>query len=384
MRVLLLGASGVCGSVALRHLCLSKGVDEVIAADIRPLRAKRLIRKLDLGKARAVKLDVRDKAALAKAMGEADVVANATPYIHNLTVMEAALKARRSLADLGGMFYITREQLKMSDEFAKARLTALIGCGLAPGIADVLAKKGSELLDSVDSVRIYYGEVNFTPALYKWSFRAILDELTLRPVVYRDGKFVEAPPLSGKERFEFPQPVGPRLCVYSVYSGIATLPKTIGKGVKLVEAKYGFTDTEKLEVVIEALKVLGLLSEEPVKVGEVEIKPKELLLACAPPAEPEVEDAVSVVVIVRGRKGEDYVEVRYSLVQEFHKMWRVSALAYLTGITLSIATQMLGLGEVEVSGVFSLEGAVEPDKLLRALKPEGVRVEEEVLVRREL
>ena len=384
MKVLVLGASGVCGSVAVRHLCLSKDVEEVTAADLELGRVERLAKRLVPEKIRTIRLDVRDTDALAEAMKEADVVANATPYVHNITVMKAALRAGRDLTDLGGMFYVTREQLKMSRDFEEAGLTALIGCGLAPGVADVLARKGSEHMDEVRSVHIYYGEVNFTPALYKWSFRALLDELTMRPVVFRDGEFVEVPPFSGKELFDFPEPVGTRLCIYSVYSGIATLPNTVGKGVRLVEAKYGFSDTECLEALIEALEALGMLSEEPVEVGGVKVRPRDVLLACAPPAEPGIEDAISLVVIVRGRKSGSDAEARYTLVHEFHKTWKVSALAYLTGITLSIATQMLGLGEVEAKGVLSLEAAVEPDRLIKALKVEGVRIREEVRVRREL
>ncbi len=384
MKVLVLGASGVCGSVAVRHLCLSKGVDEVIAADLELGRVEKLAKRLVPEKIRTVRLDVRDVDALAEAMKEADVVANATPYVFNLLVMEAALRARRDLTDLGGMFYTTREQLKMGPSFKEAGLTALIGCGLAPGLADILAVKGSEHMDEVEAIHIYYGEVNYTPVLYKWSFRALLDELTLRPVIYRDGEFVDVPPLSGKELFDFPEPVGTRLCVYSVYSGIATLPNTVGKGVRLIEAKYGFSDTEKLETVFEALRTLGLLDEKPVKVGDIEVRPRDVLLACAPPAEPGIEDAVSLVVIVEGRKDGDEVEARYTLVQEFHRTWKVSALAYLTGIVLSIATQMLGSGAVEAKGVVSLEGAVKPDEFLKALKLEGVRVEEEVRVRRKL
>jgi len=359
-------------------------VDEVLAADLRLAPLERLVRRLGTGKARPVKLDITDHGALVKAMGEADVVANATTYVHNLAVMKAALEAGRSLTDLGGMFYITREQLELDGAFRDAGLSAIIGCGLAPGLADVLAVRGAQQMDRVEAVRIRYGEVNFSPALYKWSFRALLDELTMRPVIYREGEFVDLPPLSGKEFFDFPEPVGTRLCVYSVYSGVATLPRTVGKGVRLVEAKYGFSDTERLEAVIEMLRALGLLEEEPVKVGEVEVAPRDVLLACAPPPQPDVEDAVALVVLVEGRRGDEEVLARYTLVQEFYKPWNVSALAYLTGLVLSIATQMLGEGELAGPGVRSLEGAVEPGKLIRALRGEGVRIKEEIVVRREL
>ena len=78
MKVLVLGAAGVCGSVAVRHLCLSQAVEEVIAADIRSGPVERLARRLATEKIRPLKLDVRDKESLVEAMSEADVVANAT------------------------------------------------------------------------------------------------------------------------------------------------------------------------------------------------------------------------------------------------------------------------------------------------------------------
>jgi len=384
MRVLLLGAAGACGSVALRHLCLSRGVDEVLAADLRIAPLQRLIRRLATEKARPIKLDVRDKGALIDAMGKADVVANATTYIHNVLVMRAALEAGRSLTDLGGLFHTAREQLELDGAFREAGLTAVMGCGLAPGIADVLAMRGAEQVERIRAIRIRYGEVNFTPALYKRSFRALLDGLTTRPVIYRRGEFVELPPFSGKEIFDFPEPIGARLCIYAVYPGVLTLPKNVGKDVELVEAKFGFSDTERLEAVISTLRTLGLLEDELVEVDGMRVRPREVLLACAPPPEPGVEDAVSLIVLVEGlRDGED-VLVRHTLVQGFHKTWGVSALSYLTGISLSIATQMLGEGHVASPGVMSLEGAVEADSFIKALRAEGIRISEEIVVRREL
>jgi len=384
VRVLLLGAAGACGSVALRHLCLSRDVEEVVAADVRITPLQRLIRRLATEKVRPLKLDVRDKNALIKAMEEADVVADATTYVHNLLVMKAALEAGKSLTDLGGMFYITREQLELDGAFREAGLTAITGCGLAPGIAEVLAVKGAEHVDRIRAIRIRYGEVDFTPALYKRSFRALLDGLTMRPVIYRRGEFVELPPFSGKEFFDFPEPIGTRLCIYAVYPGIMTLPRNVGKDVELVEAKFGFSDTERLEAVVSTLRTLGLLDEEPLKVDGVEVRPREVLLACAPPPEPGVEDAVSLIVLVEGLRDGEEVLVRYTLTQAFHRTWGVSALSYLTGVSLSIATQMLGEGRVAGPGVMSLEGAVEADTFIRALRAEGVRISEEVVVRREL
>jgi hypothetical protein len=65
-----------------------------------------------------------------------------------------------------------------------------------------------------------------------YSIRTVLDEFTLPPVVLRNGKVKEIPALSGKEKFVLPPPINETEGYYTLHSEMATLPKTLGKGIR--------------------------------------------------------------------------------------------------------------------------------------------------------
>jgi hypothetical protein len=54
--------------------------------------------------------------------------------------------------------------------------------------------------------------------------RTLLDELTMSPMVVRDGRLEEAEPLSGRTARTFPDPVGTAEGIYTLHSELATLP----------------------------------------------------------------------------------------------------------------------------------------------------------------
>ena len=64
---------------------------------------------------------------------------NSAQYEVNLPVMEGALRAGAHYVDLGGLFHTTRRQLLLDDRFKAAGLTAVLGLGSCPGIANVHA-----------------------------------------------------------------------------------------------------------------------------------------------------------------------------------------------------------------------------------------------------
>jgi len=92
---------------------------------------------------------------------------------------------------------------------------------------------------------------------------------------------------------------------------------------------------------IKVLKELGLTSDKPLKIGDTKVSPKEFLSRCAPPPDVRVKDAASISVEILGEKDGEKTRLVYQLVKGFHEKYRVSALAYLTGVPLSIACQML-------------------------------------------
>lgn len=380
MKILVLGGAGAMGMVTTRDLAESPAVSEVILGDVGIKKAEHVTKRIGSDKVSIRR--VGDKASLLKAMKEADAVANATPYHLNLEMTKTAIEAKKDLTDLGGVYHMTLKQLKLNEAAKKAEVTVAIGCGLAPGIADILAKYGSDKLDCVEEVHIRYGEVNLTPAKYKWTFRTVLEEYTSGPVIYEKGKFMQLPPFSGKHIVKFPDPIGERPCCYALYSGIATLPSTINKGVKIVDC--AMTYTEEDEQRIKVLTEMNLTKTEPILFEEVKVSAREFLLRIAPPPDVNARDVAGILVEVTGEKEGEPMNCTYSLVYQYNEKYGVSALAYLTGVPLSIVSQMLAKGEIKQKGVLPPETAIKPKALTAELSKRGINISETIQKTRKL
>jgi saccharopine dehydrogenase-like NADP-dependent oxidoreductase len=376
MKILVIGGAGAMGMVTVRDLAESSEVSEVVIADANVERAKQIQSWTGSKKVSVTKLDVSDHESLVNTMQKADAVADAAPYHLNMVVTKAAIEAKRNLTDLGGVYHMTLKQLELDTETKKAGVSIVLGCGIAPGIADILTKFGADKLDTVDEAHIRYGEVNFGPAKYKWTFRTVLEEYTAGPVVFEDGKFKELAPFSGKHVFEFPEPIGKRNCCYALYSGLPTLPKTIGKGVRVVDCAMVYTNEDEQRIKI--LNEMAMTSTQPIKVDGVSVSPREFLFRVAPPPDVNVRDAAGIVVTISGKKNAESVEYTYSLVFHYHEKYGVSALAYLTGMPLSVVTQMLAKSEIKQEGVMPPETAVKPEPFFKELAKRGVKITETV------
>jgi lysine 6-dehydrogenase len=372
LKVFVVGGAGAMGMVTVRDLVESPEVSEVMIADANLEQAEKIARWSGSAKAIPYEVDVYDHDKLVTALHETDAVASATPYHLNLQVMDAAIEARKPLTDLGGVYYMTLRQLKLNRKARNAGVTIVLGGGLAPGIADVLAKYGADKLDTVQEVHIHYGERNLEPVLYKWSFRTVLEEYTKGAVIYSKGKFRRLKPFSGKAKFMFPHPIGELSCCYALYSGLATLPHTVGKGVETLDCAMAFTEEDERRIHI--LKELGLTRNRPLQMKSVKVSPREFLLRCVPPPRVDVRDVAGIVVEVAGEKNDVKTKYSYSLVQKYHEEYGVSALAYLTGVPMSIIAQMLARGEIPEKGVLPAELGVNSAHLFEELAKRGITI----------
>jgi saccharopine dehydrogenase-like NADP-dependent oxidoreductase len=177
-------------------------------------------------------VDARDPASLSRALDGADVVVNAADYRLNLDVMWGALEAGAHYVDLGGLFHVTRAQLKLYDEFLDAGLCAILGLGSAPGKTNVLAAAAARRLGE-EPVTMEIWAATRDPAAADhpfpapYSVQTLRDELQMRPVVLREGGLEEVDPLSGAASRDFPDPVGTAEGIYTLHSELATLPVSL-------------------------------------------------------------------------------------------------------------------------------------------------------------
>ncbi len=158
--------------------------------------------------------DVSRPKTLVKAFNGIDVVIHAVHHEFNLEVMKTCLKSKTNYLDLGGLYHYTKKQLKLNKQFQKANLTAIIGIGASPGITNVLAKYASRFLDKIENIEIKIGNKDFStykqisPLSASYSIQTILEEFSWKPAVFVNGKIKFVEPISGREEYKFPEPVG--------------------------------------------------------------------------------------------------------------------------------------------------------------------------------
>src|SRR4029077_21102306 len=141
------------GSAAVADL-VDRTDHEVTIGDIRPDAAEALLRRLGAPQ-RVVRVDVDDPATLAAALAGTEVVLNATYMRHNVPVTDAAIAAGAHLVDLGSYFPETLQQLDRHAAAVRGGCRIVPGCGVAPGLTNILARLGADRLDAAESVRIY-------------------------------------------------------------------------------------------------------------------------------------------------------------------------------------------------------------------------------------
>ncbi len=384
MNIVVLGA-GRMGSVIARDLERS-GVDKIIIADIDVARAERVAKHLG-GRSKAKKVDLTKIDSVTSCLRDADAVANAGWYEYNLLVTKAAINSEVPYVDLGGLYHMTRKQLRLHKKALASRSTIVLGGGESPGLTNVLAKLGSSQLDSTETIRIRVGSRdirNPRSRLFAFPFAVgtVLDELSMNPIVFTKGKYQEIPPLSGEERVNFPRPVGLNTCHYSLHSELATLPSTI-HGVKNVDFKLGVW-REFLRM-IKSLVDLNLVSRIPINIRGASVSPKDFLVAhfSSVPQHYEPIRHVAVRVIVRGMKRKLPAERIYEVLAGPKDEWQVkNGTAFLTGVVASIVVQLLAGRRIKMKGVLAPEQCIEPSTLITELKSRGVQVRERVALGR--
>lgn len=370
--MVVLGGAGAMGRASVFDLARS-GVN-VLLLDSNLAAARKIARRYGAGRTEVDTVDARDAPALAARAKGASVLINAGPYTFNLSVMDAALRARAHYIDLGGLFHTTRKQLRLDTAFRRAKLLAVLGMGSAPGILNVLARAAADPLEKVRALRCYNGGADFTsyraPVAFGFAPATVLDEFTLPPVVLESGRFRATQPLSGGEDFLFE--LGLQKVHRSLHSEVATLPLSYKrKGVRECFFKIAYDPTliERLKLLID----LGLTDREA---GPRGVAPRDILLDCfkrlAPPPD-FIDDRDCLALVAIGEDAQGPVEVRYDVTAGPQRRPPLSAVARDTGFPPAIVARMLLAGRIRERGVLPPERCVPVKPFLAALAERGMR-----------
>jgi saccharopine dehydrogenase (NAD+, L-lysine-forming) len=385
VRVLVLGC-GAVGTVSALKFAEVAAVEQLVVADAVPGRAQALAARIGKPHVHGLTLDAGNRESLARAIRDSGttLLLNAALPATNLIVMRACLDAGADYIDMAsggaendGIPKLT-DQFALHDEFKAAGRLALLGMGADPGTTNVYAAYAAKhLLDEVTELRVRDGDnavcdgrSGFLAYFSPWVF---IDECTCGAVSWRDGRYHLEPALSGREVFNFPE-LG-HLTVYHVdHEESRTFPMFF-PGLKVADFKLCMDDTTWRT--LKVLKELGLNRKDKIRVGDVLVAPRDVVVALLP--EPstlagQLHGKTCVGTLARGiRDGQEHAYYIYNVTdhQETWQRYGVQATAYQTGLPPVIAAQLLASGEWSGTGVLSPE-QFDPDPFMRLLDASGM------------
>ena len=376
MRALVLGA-GMMGRAIAYDLSRSEGVEGVVVGDLSFKTAREAARWCGSEGVRPLRVDVSRAREVESLMRRGfDVAVGAVSYRFNEALARAAIRAGISFCDLGGNTGVVRRELALHERARRAGVNIVPDCGLAPGMATVLAAHAVERLGGrADEVRIRVGGLPLhprPPLNYKLVFspEGLTNEYLEKAVVLRSGKVTEVESLTELEELNFPPPFG-TLEAFATSGGASTLPFTMA-------GRVGELDYKTIRYpghceMMRAIFSLGLGSMEPVKIGEARVVPRELLHELLRRSLTD-SDRDAVLMRVWARRGGE--SVRFEMVDYGVPEKGITAMMKTTGFPASAVAWMLASGAVRKKGAIPQELCIPGREFLGMLRPRGFVIDE--------
>jgi len=379
-----LGA-GRQGTAAAYDMARWGGADRVILADrnleIAQGAADRVNSLLGRRVAEPAEVDVGDLAAVEQLLAGVDACLSAAPYVHNLGITGAAIRAGTHLCDLGGNTDIAREQHTFDEAARAAGLSIIPNCGQVPGMGTSLAVYAIELLDEAIDVYFWDGGIPQSPRppfsyLLTFNVAGLTNEYAEPAVFLRDWKVTEVEPMTELETVEFPEPIG-MLEAFVAGGGTDTMPWTFEGRLRTLQnltLRYPGHFAQ-----LRAYYDLGLWDLEPIHVGDTTVVPRDVFHALFEPKATFAGDKDLVIVRVKAlgkRDGRD-AEALVQVIDRFDDETGFTAMERTTGWSAAIVAEMMARGETP-RGAGGVESMVPARLFVGELNRRGVRVTQQI------
>jgi lysine 6-dehydrogenase len=321
-------------------------------------------------------LDLSDQVATAELMAQHDATLVALPKLAIPFAVRAAAQAHAPLVDLSWAPPAEVPELQRLVEEAGSLL--IPGCGVEPGLTEIMARHLAEKLDRVDELHIKCGGIpeNPRPPLnYKIVFGGRLMPLYDTPARYSEnGRLIEVPRYSDVETVFFP---GVGECE-AWHEGFMPwlLDLEVFKGLKLGTQKTVRWPGYAAKATV--LRDLGLLTWDPVDVDGIQVVPKKLVDAVLYPhvkLEEGERDITCFRVQVIGHKDGQPRRYQIEMVDRYDERLNFTSMARTTAFTGAIVTRMVARGELKARGLQTPEKLITGplfDRLVGELAAAGV------------
>jgi lysine 6-dehydrogenase len=347
MKVTVLGC-GLVGSAIARDLAADEQF-EITAVD---LNREALGRLASQAKVRTIEANLKEAAEIASAIEGCDIVVCAVPGFMGYTTLRRVIETGKNVVDIS---FFNEDPFALDDLARRRNVTAVVDCGVAPGLSNVIAGYLETRMDRIDRFVCYVGglpKVRQWPYEYKAVFspRDVLEEYTRPARIVEFSQEVVRPALSEVELRDFPR-VG-TLEAFNT-DGLRTLRRMKIPFMKEKTLRYpGHAN------VMRIFRDSGFFREDRIDVEGQQVSPiavtSKLLFEQWKLREGE-EDFIVFQVVAEGQKGSKRLCYTYNMLDEFDRTTRTTSMARTTGYTCTIVVRQV------LAGLFTQKGICPPE-----------------------
>ncbi len=301
-------------------------------------------------------LDATNKKELQKEIKQHDLVINAVPGFMGFETLKSIIEAGMNVIDIA---FFSENSLELDALAKKHNVTAIVDCGVAPGMDNIILGYYNEIMKLTDFECLVGGlpKTKKWPFCYKAPFSPIdvIEEYTRLARYVENGVEIVREPLTDCEYVEFDK-VGTLESFNSdgLRSIIYTMPHIPNMKEKTLRypghveyirvlKESGFFDTKKIEVngnMVTPLEVTSKILFNEWQLGEKE------------------EEITVMRVSLKGENAKGQIEeVVYSLFDEYNAETGTSSMARTTGYTATAAANLF------LDGLFNEKGVFPPELL---------------------
>lgn len=345
-KILVLGA-GMVGKAMAIDLCKNYSVT---SADI-DTEALQFLR--DSHNIETIFCDVTRRDELITLLRSFDLVICAVPGFLGFRTVETIIEAGKNLVDIS---FMPEDTLVLNEKARAAGVTAIVDCGVAPGMPNLIAGYLDTLMD-IDELFYMVGglpKIRTFPFEYKAPFSPIdvVEEYTRPARFLQSGKIVTKPPMSDPELINFDK--AGTLEAFNT-DGLRSLIYTLSHIPNISEKTLRYPGHIRL---IQALKTAGFFGHEAIRVKGQDVVPVDItnaILFKSWKLEPDDEEFTVMRVTVSGTQNGVRKQIDYDLFDEYDKPTRISSMARTTGYTGTAAACMI------LDGLFTEKGVFPPE-----------------------
>ena len=301
-----------------------------------------------------LKLDVTDKIKLQNTIMNFDLVICAVPGFLGFETLKAIIEAEKNVVDIS---FFPENSLDLNALATNKGVTAIVDCGVAPGMGNVILGYYNEKMKLTDFECLVGG----LPKVKKWPFcyKAPFSPVDVIEEYTRPARYVENGQTIIREALTD--------CEYLEFKNIGTLESFNSDGLRSIIYTMPHIPNMKEKTLrypghVEYIKVLkesGFFDETEIEIKGTKVSPldftSKVLFNEWELGENEEELTVMRVTVKGENEAGEQEEVIYDLYDEYCHDTQVSSMSRTTGYTATAAANMLLEGLFNKKGVFPPE-----------------------------